>query len=324
MSIYNGELWLEPCIISVINQTYSNFEFIIIDDGSTDKSLEIIKKYSKLDSRIKYITKINSGASNSLNFGLKLCNGKYIARIDQDDIWLEYKLSVQYSHLEKNNSIVLIGSGFIEIDSECNFIKVKKYSSDNNKLLKNLRSLRGFFPHSAAVYKREECLAVGGYNELLDKADDWNLWLSLSKHGSIYCVSSPLVYIRRHTNQRSKINSGELSVIHALIGSMIFHLRNNGYSSSIPNGIDGSNKMINWIIINKNKNILINEVLVRAKLNDLFFLRPNKSLIFFVSELFNILSVRFVFNCIYLKLFREKYVIELSNKWVDSLNENNY
>jgi len=110
MSVYNAQKYLDEAIESILNQTYSNFEFIIINDGSTDKSLEIIENYAKKDSRIIVINRENKGLIYSLNEGIRKANGKYIARMDADDISLPQRLEKQVEFMEKNKNIGICGT----------------------------------------------------------------------------------------------------------------------------------------------------------------------------------------------------------------------
>ncbi len=118
--VYNGEMFLKETIDSVLNQTFKGFEYIIIDDGSTDKTKEIIESYK--DKRIKYFyAGKNRGFFNyfkPINKGLRICKGKYIARIDADDVMYPNRLEVQYNYLEKNQSIFLLGTSCDIIDVE--------------------------------------------------------------------------------------------------------------------------------------------------------------------------------------------------------------
>lgn len=119
MPARNAEEFLEDSIRSILNQTFKNFEFIIINDGSTDNSLKIIKKYAKENERIKIINNIkNLGLNKSINKGLKKAKGKYIARFDADDIALPKRLKIQYNYLERNPEIFLIGSSAFVIDKK--------------------------------------------------------------------------------------------------------------------------------------------------------------------------------------------------------------
>jgi glycosyltransferase involved in cell wall biosynthesis len=111
MPVYNGEKHLAEAISSILGQTYRNFEFLIINDGSTDKSDEIILSYT--DSRIKYIkNETNLKLIATLNKGISLANGKYIARMDADDIALPHRLQLQVSFLEKNQNVIVAGSWY--------------------------------------------------------------------------------------------------------------------------------------------------------------------------------------------------------------------
>ena len=116
MSVFNGEDFLEKSIESVLNQTFAEFEFIIINDGSTDDSLEIIERFRIIDDRIKLINQENQGLAKSLNVGIKNSQGRYIARTDADDLCYESRLEKQFNFMEKNNSVDLIGSSVDVID----------------------------------------------------------------------------------------------------------------------------------------------------------------------------------------------------------------
>ena len=116
MSIYNGERFIRESISSVLNQTFKEFEFIIINDGSTDSSEHIIREFCVLDKRINLFNKQNSGLTKSLNLGLKMAKGEWIARIDYDDICEPERLEIQYCYAKANKSLVLIGSDFSIID----------------------------------------------------------------------------------------------------------------------------------------------------------------------------------------------------------------
>ena len=120
MSVYNGDLYIHNAIDSILSQTFTNFEFIIINDGSTDNSYNIIKEYAKIDGRIIYINQNNKGLTKSLNNGINIAKGKYIARQDVDDIslpnrfdkqlfWLnkkEYEVCCTRALLQKSNRII--------------------------------------------------------------------------------------------------------------------------------------------------------------------------------------------------------------------------
>ncbi len=125
MAVFNGEEFIEDSIKSVLKQTFKNFEFIIVDDGSIDNSLKIIKSYQAIDSRIKIITQKNNGLAKSLNVGIKNSKGKYIARIDADDLCYECRLEKQYLFMENNHLVDLIGSS-VDVINENGVITSQK------------------------------------------------------------------------------------------------------------------------------------------------------------------------------------------------------
>src|SRR5688500_1611394 len=115
MSIYNAERWLEEALDSVLAQSFSDFEFLLVDDGSTDGTARIIARYAARDDRCRVITKHNTGLSDSLNVGIERARGEWIARLDADDIAVPTRFEEQLTYLRKNPGVVLLGTGFDEI-----------------------------------------------------------------------------------------------------------------------------------------------------------------------------------------------------------------
>jgi glycosyltransferase involved in cell wall biosynthesis len=199
MPVYNCELYISQAIDSILNQTEKDFEFIIIDDASTDKTVFIIKKYN--DFRIQLIQKsINTGLSNSLNLGLQLAKGKYIARMDGDDISLPQRFAKQVAFLESNQNVIVCGSYFRIIGSEI-IIKVPEYH-DSIKVA----FLKGNCIAHPSVMMRKQVLDELSlvYNVLKEPAEDYDLWVRLSEKGSLYNLQEVLLDYRIHNNQVSK------------------------------------------------------------------------------------------------------------------------
>lgn len=197
MSVYNGEEYIADSIKSILNQTFSDFEFLIIDDGSTDKTLTIINDF--VDNRIKLIrNEINIGLPASLNKGIKLATGKYIARQDADDISEENRLEKQFNYAESNN-VDLLGSASYNIDMDGNILSLSLFNDfekfDSEDLLFEKRML---FAHGTAFIRRETLLEVGLYNEGFYYAQDAELWMRFVKLGKrIHYINEPLYYLRR-------------------------------------------------------------------------------------------------------------------------------
>ena len=183
MSVYNDENFLKESIDSILNQSYKNFEFIIIDDGSTDRSLSIIKEYAKIDKRIIGVSKQNTGLTKSLNLGLRLSKGEYVARIDGDDISHPLRFEKQIEILSKETQLELIGTNCILIDENGLQIGRKKYNypTSYNKIKSNLLSGKSIFPHSSIMFKKSRIKNLEYYDEFFKKTQDFNLFLKLIK-----------------------------------------------------------------------------------------------------------------------------------------------
>jgi len=196
MSVYNGEKYLKDAIESILNQTYKKIEFIIIDDGSTDKSLKIIESYK--DKRIKLIKNDgNKGLIYSLNKGLKLSLGKYIARMDADDISLNNRFELQLKYMEENSNTAVLGTQFYFFYENNKIIK-KKYGS--NMTTEEIKA-KLFFENAVAhptVFMRKDILEKNEYtyNYLHRGVEDYGLWNLISQKYKIENLNIPLLNYR--------------------------------------------------------------------------------------------------------------------------------
>ena len=212
LPVYNAEKYLRESIDSILNQTYTNFQLIIINDGSTDDSENIILSYD--DSRISYIKKKNSGISETLVQGIQLSKGKYIARMDADDIAFPTRFLKQVSFLEKNKEYILVGSAVHYINDKGKFVgRSIPYMSDSS-IKYNLR-FGSVIAHPSVMFLKEAYLKTNGYNkEIKGMFEDYLLWLEMSKHGKFYNFHSPLISYRINNNSwYFKINQDELGAI---------------------------------------------------------------------------------------------------------------
>jgi len=177
LSVYNGEKYLAEAIESILNQTYINFEFIIIDDGSTDKSLEIIASYD--DKRIVLVSRENRGLIASLNEGIEQAKGKYIARMDADDISLPQRFIEQVSYMEEHKDIGVCGS-WVEVFGENLNKKIWKLKTGNDILKLMLLFAVPFAHPSVMIRKRilDEHKIV--YDKGFLHAEDYKFWIDLS------------------------------------------------------------------------------------------------------------------------------------------------
>lgn len=204
LPVFNGAETLSESIESILYQTYTNFELIIINDGSQDSSLEIIQKYK--DSRIKLINQKNLGLARTLNIGILSSKGELIARQDQDDISEIYRFELQVAQFLKNQNLILLGTSGVKIDSNGKTIKPFKLPSKSGDL-KFLLNFYNPFIHSSIMIKREPLFLSGLYSEstLVQPPEDYELWNRIKKYGEIKNLNMNLVRYRfSETNMTKK------------------------------------------------------------------------------------------------------------------------
>ncbi|MDO3722574.1 glycosyltransferase [Marinobacter sp. chi1] len=207
MSVYNGEEFLRDSIESILNQSFKDFEFIIVNDGSSDHSGEIIESYC--DSRILYIkNENNKGLIDSLNKGIGFARGKYIARQDADDVSLENRLERQVDYLEKNADVCVLGCGLEMIDENGNFISNWIHPTGINVVRWNLL-FNNCVAHSSSVFRRDIVEKIGFYSKEYKYAEDYDLWSRVSRFHHVENLSEPLQKYRIHPDAVSSISGND-------------------------------------------------------------------------------------------------------------------
>ncbi len=226
--IYNVEKYLTKCIESVINQTYKNLEIILVNDGSTDNSKEIIDKYSSIDSRIKVINKKNGGLSDARNVGIELAKGEYITFLDSDD-WIELNMYEKlYKYIKQENADIV----------QCSYQKVYDEEVNNQKnkeevnIMSGEKSLYNLGEKTVVVwnkiYKRELFNDIrfpkGKYHE-----DEFTIYKVLYKANKIVDLNLPLVYYRQREDSimNSKFNLKRLDALEAFNERLAFYKEKN-------------------------------------------------------------------------------------------------
>ena len=189
---YNSEAFIGSSIQSILDQTYRDFELIIIDDGSTDGSTEIIKSFH--DTRIRYIRNPeNLGLIKTLNIGIGLSEGMYIARMDADDISYPNRFEEQARYLDERSDVSLVGTGYCTIPSGKTFVPHK-----TPKLWDML--IRNQFAHPTVMFRKNNFLDNGlVYDENYNSAEDYELWSrALIKGLQCHNIPAPLLRYRLH------------------------------------------------------------------------------------------------------------------------------
>lgn len=200
---YNGEQFISSALDSVFSQTFKDYEVIIVDDGS---SLDSVSCLSSRKQSIRYIRQNNSGVASARNNGIQHSNGEYIAFLDQDDIWLPEKLSLQVNYLESNHEVALVHSAisFIDVDGallpEPPWAWVKDTGS--NALQELIQGNR--IATSSVLARRMSIIDAGLLRQSLAPADDWDLWLRIAVKYPIGYVSQNTTFYRLHDSNESR------------------------------------------------------------------------------------------------------------------------
>jgi glycosyltransferase involved in cell wall biosynthesis len=207
MPVYNGAKFIKQTIESVLNQSFSDFEFIIIDDGSLDNSFEIINSFQ--DDRIKYFkNEKNSGIVFSLNRALEIASSEYIARIDADDICIQDRLKLQLEFLEQNSNVGVCSGSICYIDSNgVQGLTVKMPISNDDCKIKFL--FGNPIIHPASMFRRELALKVGGYTAGMEPAEDYDFWLKILEISDIQNVDEIVLKYRTHSTNYSTLKRDE-------------------------------------------------------------------------------------------------------------------
>lgn len=211
MSVYNGEKYLREAIESILLQTFTDFEFIIVNDNSTDNSLEIIQNYK--DERIKVINNIeNIGLTKSLNRSLKIAKGEYIARQDADDISLTNRFEEQIEYLKAHPEVMLLGTSVYFIDESGKMTgKCIALAKPRDELFKDNQ-----FSHGSTMFKKDVINRLGGYNELFRYVQDYELWLRIAEFFEVRNLTQILYKLRFHKGTIGFTSQRDSALYHLL------------------------------------------------------------------------------------------------------------
>lgn len=195
MSVYNGERYLQESIDSILTQTFENFELLIINDGSTDNTRNIILSYN--NPRIRLVNnESNLGLTQSLNKGLELAQGEFIARQDGDDISEPERLAKQVAFLETHSEVALVGSWYKEIDSQGRLIGECSLPCDSTRIRWEILFYCPFV-HSAVMFRKHIIAEqIGFYNEAFSYAQDYDLWWRITRNLKVANLKEYLMKLR--------------------------------------------------------------------------------------------------------------------------------
>jgi glycosyltransferase involved in cell wall biosynthesis len=202
VALYNHEKYIIECLESIVKQSYTNIELIVINDGSSDNSFEVAKNYldnQNYNKNYKIITRSNKGMCNTLNEIAEQAKGKYISFIGSDDYWMLNKIEDQVNYLENNPDIILVHSNSIKVDENCKEIGLLDYSSKKNSgdMFESLILGSGGINTPSHLYKTEIYSKIGFYDSSF-KFEDIDFWLRLTKEYRIGYIDKIHTFYRWH------------------------------------------------------------------------------------------------------------------------------
>jgi hypothetical protein len=198
MAVFNGEEYLSAAIESILRQTFTDFEFLVLDDGSTDSTLRILRRYAEHDRRLRVITRRNEGLVASLNELLGLARGDFVARMDADDVALPERFAMQVRFLRDHSEVVCVGGSVDIIDEKGRLLQTLHYPIQDEEVQEGNLSGHTAICHPAAMMRREALLRVRGYDDDFRFAEDLDLWLRLGEIGKLANLEDTVLRYRFH------------------------------------------------------------------------------------------------------------------------------
>jgi hypothetical protein len=203
MSVFNGERFLPEAVESILDQRFREFEFIIINDGSTDRSPSILDSYQNCDARLRVYHEEHAGLIKSLNRGFELARGKYLARMDADDVAIKDRLGWQVDFMEVHQETGVLGGAVEWIDATGKSLGVYPNPAKDREIKADLLQARCVFWHPTIVLRREVFAWAGGYRSGVVGAEDYDLWLRIADRFQLANLEAVVLKYRIHPNQES-------------------------------------------------------------------------------------------------------------------------
>lgn len=200
MTVYNTREYVAEAVESVLGQTLADFEFIVIDDGSTDRSAEILRRFAARDGRVRLVSRANTGIVAAANEGIGVARGKYLARMDSDDVCLPHRFETQVKYLDDHPECVLVGSRVTVVDPYGSPVFVSGQKLTHEQIEAELLSSGGGWAvvQPSAMMRLDAVRKVGGYRGRHNVSEDQDLFLRLAEVGRVANLEEPLLKYRRH------------------------------------------------------------------------------------------------------------------------------
>ena len=238
MAVFDGERYIREAIDSILGQSFRDFEFIIINDGSTDNTAGILQQYAQLDERLLVFQQENRGLIAALNRGCGQARGKYIARLDADDVSVPDRFEKQVDFLDRHPAVAVLGGAIKLINPKGALIGEWRYPVDDRQIKEELLRTNCLC-HPAIMMRKDAFDATEGYRRPFRHAEDYDLWLRMAERFELANLPDILLYYRVHAGQVSPKNLSQ-QVFSALAAEAAARIRRDtGQDPSLP--LDGVN-----------------------------------------------------------------------------------
>ncbi|MGC2698037.1 MAG: glycosyltransferase [Candidatus Angelobacter sp.] len=209
MTAWNSELYLDQAVASILTQTFSEFEFIVVDDGSTDRTAALLTAYKARDSRMSVFSRNHQGRINALNFACERARGKYLFNLDADDVALPTRIEQQFAFMEENPDTALLGTASRLIWADGRLIRERIPPPDDASIRQELMT-RACICHTSIAMRKEAFVAAGGYRAPFRYGHDYDLFFRIADYGELANLDEVLVLHRIHGNQSSALSFEEM------------------------------------------------------------------------------------------------------------------
>lgn len=203
LPVFNAERFLGEAIDSTLTQTFADLELIAVDDGSTDRSLEILHDYESRDERVRVIARSHTGIVGARNEGIKAARGRYVAALDNDDAMYPTRLAEQVVFLEDQDDVVAVGAAALLVDIDGDPLIDRHLATAADKIEQELLNGRNPMMQPGVLFRRDTLLEIGGYRESCNYSEDYDLFLRLSERGKLRNLDQVLLKHRQHLNRAS-------------------------------------------------------------------------------------------------------------------------
>jgi glycosyltransferase involved in cell wall biosynthesis len=203
MTVYNGERFLAQAIESILNQTYKDFELVVIDDDSSDKTCSILEEYERLDDRVRYFRQNHLGLVASRNNGCRLARGEYIACMDADDIAIVDRIEKQVAFLDGHPVVAVLGGAMVHIDEKGVPTGVIVRNPTRDRAIKRALLSASCLAQPTVMMRKDAFDTANGYRSAFLVAEDYDLWLRMAERFELANLPDCVLYYRIHPQQLS-------------------------------------------------------------------------------------------------------------------------